>query len=98
MYRPEEPGRPQRCAGQQPNWPIDHEGPGRRKGVANLRVQSVHRHRDGVISGGGRPFAETNQIVSPMARSAVGEVLYEGDPGRRGDSGHGSVNGSQVRR
>ena len=46
MYRPEEPGRPQRRAGQQPNLLIHHEGPGRRKGVANLRVQSVHRHRD----------------------------------------------------
>lgn len=58
----------------------------------------MHRHGDGVISGGGRPVAEANQIVSPMARSAVGEVLDETDPGRGGDSCHGSVNVSQVQR
>ena len=98
MQRPEEPGRPQRCSGQQPNRPIDDEGPGRGKGVTNLRVQSVHRHSDGVIPGGGRPVAEPNQIVSPMARSPVGEVLDETDSGRGGDSGHGFVNDSQGRR
>jgi hypothetical protein len=63
-----------------------------------LRMQSVHCHSDGVISGGDRPVAEPNQIVSPMARSAIGEVLDETDPGRAGDSGHGSVNVSRFRR